>query len=146
MVNIDKKMENTELPEPDHCRAKSFDRSKKIAASRTAPELSEIGVFHLLSILTIILTMVYNMSKGGHMIEVSISEFKAKCLALLEQVRKTREPIRVTRHGKPRRRSRSSNAGVDRSKWIGSLKGTVEILGDIISPATDKDEWEAERD
>ncbi len=35
------------------------------------------------------------------MIEVSISEFKAKCLALLEQVRKTREPIRVTRHGKP---------------------------------------------
>jgi len=44
------------------------------------------------------------------MIEVSISEFKAKCLALLEQVRKTREPIRVTRHGN-RRRSRSSNAG-----------------------------------
>ena len=33
--------------------------------------------------------------------EVSISEFKAKCLALLEQVRKTKQPLRVVRHGKP---------------------------------------------
>ena len=80
------------------------------------------------------------------MIEVSISEFKAKCLALLEQVRKTREPIRVTRHGKPVAEVVPPTPTVDRSKWIGSLKGTVEILGDIISPAMDKDEWEAERD
>jgi len=80
------------------------------------------------------------------MIEVSISEFTAKCLALLEQVRKTREPIRVTRHGKPIAEVVPPTPAVDRNKWIGSLKGTVEILGDIISPATDKDEWEAERD
>jgi prevent-host-death family protein len=33
--------------------------------------------------------------------EISISEFKAQCLALLEQVGKTKKPIRVTRHGKP---------------------------------------------
>jgi antitoxin (DNA-binding transcriptional repressor) of toxin-antitoxin stability system len=33
--------------------------------------------------------------------EVPISEFKAKCLALLEEVRATRKPIRMTRHGKP---------------------------------------------
>jgi prevent-host-death family protein len=33
--------------------------------------------------------------------EVAISEFKAKCLALLEQVRQTKKPIRVTRFGKP---------------------------------------------
>ena len=32
--------------------------------------------------------------------EVAISEFKAKCLALLEQVQKTKKPIRITRHGK----------------------------------------------
>ena len=80
------------------------------------------------------------------MIEVSISEFKAKCLALLEQVRTTREPIRVTRHGKPVAEVVPPTPTVDRSKWIGSLKGTVEILGDIISPATDRDESEAERD
>jgi prevent-host-death family protein len=80
------------------------------------------------------------------MVEIPISEFKAKCLALLEQVRKTREPIRVTRHGKPVAEIVPPGPVMDRSAWIGSLRGTVEILGDIISPATDKDEWEAERD
>ena len=33
--------------------------------------------------------------------EVAISEFKAKCLALLQQVQKTKKPLRVTRFGKP---------------------------------------------
>jgi prevent-host-death family protein len=33
--------------------------------------------------------------------EIAISEFKAKCLALLEQVRATKKPIRITRFGKP---------------------------------------------
>jgi prevent-host-death family protein len=33
--------------------------------------------------------------------EVAISEFKAKCLGMLEEVRKTRKPIRITRFGKP---------------------------------------------
>lgn len=80
------------------------------------------------------------------MIEVPISEFKAKCLALLERVRTTSEPIRVTRHGKPVAEIVPPTPTMDRSKWIGSLKGTVEILGDIISPATAKEEWEAERD
>jgi prevent-host-death family protein len=78
-------------------------------------------------------------------IEVSISEFKAKCLALLEQVRVTREPIRVTRHGKPVAEVVPPTPTVDRSKWIGSLKDS-KIIGDIISPATDISEWEAERD
>ena len=33
--------------------------------------------------------------------EVAISEFKAKCVGILEQVRKTRKPVRVTRFGEP---------------------------------------------
>jgi len=33
--------------------------------------------------------------------EIAISEFKAKCLGILEEVGKTRKPIRVTRFGKP---------------------------------------------
>ena len=33
--------------------------------------------------------------------EVAISEFKAKCLGMLEEVLKTGKPIRVTRFGKP---------------------------------------------
>ena len=33
--------------------------------------------------------------------EIAISKFKATCLGVLEEVRKTRKPIVVTRHGKP---------------------------------------------
>ena len=80
------------------------------------------------------------------MIEVAISEFKAKCLALLEQVRRTRQPIRITKHGKPIAEVVPPSPVEDRSAWMGSMKGKMEILGDIISPAADEDEWEALRD
>jgi prevent-host-death family protein len=80
------------------------------------------------------------------MTEVPISEFKAKCLALLEQVNKTKQPLRITRHGKPVAEVVPPATSIDRSKWIGSLEGSMEFLGDIISPANDEDEWEALRD
>jgi prevent-host-death family protein len=78
--------------------------------------------------------------------EVAISEFKAKCLALLEQVRRTRKPLRVTRFGKPVAEIVPPSATMDRDAWVGSMKGSMEILGDIVSPATDDDEWEVNRD
>jgi len=77
--------------------------------------------------------------------EVAISEFKAKCLALLAQVEKTKTPIRVTRFGKPVAEvvpptpARSAD-------WIGSMKGQSKILGDIVSPASDESDWEVLRD
>ncbi|HLK05779.1 MAG TPA: type II toxin-antitoxin system Phd/YefM family antitoxin [Candidatus Acidoferrum sp.] len=78
--------------------------------------------------------------------EVSISEFKAKCLALLEQVRKTKQPLRVTRHGKPVAEIVPPTENVDRMEWIGSMQGSAVTLGDIISPATDEEDWEILRD
>jgi prevent-host-death family protein len=78
--------------------------------------------------------------------EVSISEFKAKCLALLETVRRTRQPIRITRHGKPVAEVVPPTALQDRASWIGSLKDSIIFKGDIISPANDEDEWEVLRD
>lgn len=33
-----------------------------------------------------------------------------------------------------------------RSAWIGSMKGSIEIVGDIISPGDEESEWEALRD
>ena len=80
------------------------------------------------------------------MTEVSISEFKAKCLALLEQVRKTKQPLRVTRHGKPVAEIVPPTQNVDRMEWIGSMQGSAVTLGDIISPATDEEDWEVLRD
>lgn len=78
--------------------------------------------------------------------EISISEFKAKCLAILEQVRKTKKPIRITRFGKPVAEVVPPSPDKERGNWLGSMKGRGEILGDIISPATDPEEWEVLRD
>ena len=78
--------------------------------------------------------------------QVAISEFKAKCLELLEQVRRTRQPLRVTRHGKPVAEIVPAASIMSRDKWIGSMKGKIKVLGNIISPATDEEEWEALRD
>lgn len=78
--------------------------------------------------------------------EMAISEFKAKCLAVLERVRKTGRPVRVTRRGKPIADVVPPAAEIDRDAWLDSLKGSVTILGDVIAPAGDPDEWEALRD
>jgi len=79
--------------------------------------------------------------------EIAISEFKAKCLAILERVEKTKEPIRITRHGKPVAEVIPATPPiVDRAALMGSMRNSIEILGDIISPVIDLNEFEAYRD
>jgi prevent-host-death family protein len=77
--------------------------------------------------------------------EIAISEFKAKCLALIDQVQKTKKPILITRFGKPVAEVIPPSPKPV-SNWIGSMKGTVEILGDIIAPANDESDWEVLKD
>ncbi len=76
--------------------------------------------------------------------EVAISEFKAKCLAILDEVQKTKQPIRVTRRGRPIAEV-SPPSPTNNRDWMGSMK-EMKILGDIISPASDEDDWEVLRD
>jgi prevent-host-death family protein len=78
--------------------------------------------------------------------EIAISVFKAKCLAILEQVEKTKTPIRITRHGKPVADVVPTVPNVDRAALFGSMRNSIEILGDIVSPVIDLDEIEALRD
>lgn len=77
--------------------------------------------------------------------EVAISEFKAKCLALLDQVQKTKQSIRVTRFGKPIAEVVPPSP-LPVAEWMGSMKHRIEILGDIVSPANEESDWEALRD
>ena len=75
--------------------------------------------------------------------EVAISEFKARCLGILEQVRKTRRPIRVTRFGKPVAEVVPASPGQGTGRRLGCMAGTGEILGDIVGPTGSWDDWEA---
>jgi prevent-host-death family protein len=78
--------------------------------------------------------------------EIAISKFKATCLAVLERVRKTRKPIRVTKFGKPIAEVVPPSAPPRPKSWIGSMAGTIEIKGDIVGPISDPEDWEVLRD
>ena len=78
--------------------------------------------------------------------EIAISEFKAKCLALLERVRQTKKPIRVTRFGKPVPEIVPPSPQAGQKSWIGSMENNMDILGDIMSPIIDEKDIQALRD
>ncbi|MFY9532015.1 MAG: type II toxin-antitoxin system prevent-host-death family antitoxin [Candidatus Acidiferrales bacterium] len=69
--------------------------------------------------------------------EVAISDFKAKCLSLLEEVSKTKMPLRVTRRGKAIADVVPASSDMEERSWIGSMSGSLEITGDIVSPVID---------
>jgi prevent-host-death family protein len=78
--------------------------------------------------------------------EIAISKFKAKCLSLLQEVSKTKTPLRVTRRGKPIADVIPASSEGDERSWIGSMSGSIKIVGDIVSPVIDIEEIEALKD
>jgi len=77
--------------------------------------------------------------------EVAISEFKAKCLGILEEVRKTRSPVRITRFGRPVAEVIPPSPEKAGAKRLGCMAGTGRILGDIVGSVSDESEWDATR-
>jgi prevent-host-death family protein len=75
---------------------------------------------------------------------ISISKFKATCLAGLEQVRRTRTPILITKRGVPVAEITPPAQATTKS-WLGTMVGTAESAGDILAPAEPTDAWEALR-
>jgi len=75
--------------------------------------------------------------------EVAISEFKAKCLSLLDEVSKTKTPLRVTRRGKAVADVFPAIPAQEEGTWMGSLASEMEIHGDVVSPVIDLREIEA---
>ena len=70
---------------------------------------------------------------------ILISEFKAKCIAVLSEAQRTREPVMVTRRGKPLAKIEPVCEDDLPPREFGKMKG--EILGDIVE--TDfSDDWE----
>jgi prevent-host-death family protein len=73
---------------------------------------------------------------------IAAGEFKAKCLDLMDQVQKKRFEVIVTKRGKPV--ARLVPVPDEPPEIFGYMKGTVTILGDIISPIDV--EWDALKD
>jgi len=72
---------------------------------------------------------------------LSASEFKAKCLKIMDEVAASGEPVTITKIGKP-----VAQLGPCKTKpktLFGIDKGMIKIKGDIISPIDV--EWEANK-
>ena len=63
---------------------------------------------------------------------IKASEFKAKCLALMDEVERTGQSVVITKHGKPVAELVPHKSS--RPKALGLLKDSLLITGDIISP------------
>ena len=73
--------------------------------------------------------------------KIPAGQFKAKCLAIMDRVQKTGEPVLITKHGKPV--ARLLPAASEAEDVFGYMSGKVKIVGDIVGPITPLDDWEA---
>ena len=74
--------------------------------------------------------------------KVPISKFKATCLALLDRVKRTGQPILVTRKGEPIAQIIPPPVPERPVSWVGSFASSGKIVGDIIAPAVEQGEWD----
>jgi len=74
---------------------------------------------------------------------MSVTEFKAHCLELVNEVSRTGESLLLTKRGKPAAVVGPPPVEEGR-KWIpGQFKDTAKIVGDIVAPLDEP--WEALR-
>ena len=70
--------------------------------------------------------------------KMAAAKFKTHCLTIMEDVRATREPVLITKRGRPV----AKLVPADMVDFIGRLEGVVRIVGDIESPIEPAETWE----
>lgn len=92
------------------------------------------------------MTMIGDHGKIRPVDTMPISKFKATCLAVLDRVKKTGEPLLITKRGRPIAQVTPPPLPEAPSKsTFGCMAGTAEILGDIVEPLGEED-WEVFRE
>jgi len=71
---------------------------------------------------------------------ISVSKFKATCLAVLEEVARQKTRIIITKRGKPIAEVIPYEPEVEQI----ALKDTITFMGDLVSPIAEE-EWEASK-
>ena len=73
---------------------------------------------------------------------IKASDFRARCLAILDHVSATSERVVILKRGRP-----VAELGPVRSIAVGypqsGLQRSVTVVGDIVEPALAAEEWEA---
>lgn len=71
---------------------------------------------------------------------IGAGDFKAQCLALMDEVQQTHEPVLITKRGKPI--AKLVWVAAESDNLFGLLKGKMHIEGDIVAPVIDEAEWD----
>lgn len=85
------------------------------------------------------------LRENPRMDEISLSKFKATCIAVLKSVQKTRKPVRITRFGEPLAEVVPATPEKPAKSWLGCMSRSIRITGDIVAPASDEPDWEVLR-
>jgi prevent-host-death family protein len=72
---------------------------------------------------------------------IPAATFKARCLAIMDEVASKRESVVITKRGKPVAKLVPVEKEKDDIFGFFNGKGTIEIKGDIVSPAFSPEEW-----
>lgn len=72
--------------------------------------------------------------------QMAAGAFKAKCLAIMDQVLQSGEPVLITKHGKPV--AKLVPAENQANEIFGYMTGKVKIVGDIVGQGTPLEDWE----
>ena len=71
---------------------------------------------------------------------IAAGAFKTQCLTLMDDVRKTREPLVITKRGKAV--AKLVPAEDEKDEFLGRLEGIIRIVGDIESPVVPLEDWD----
>ncbi|MXY32908.1 MAG: type II toxin-antitoxin system Phd/YefM family antitoxin [Boseongicola sp. SB0664_bin_43] len=78
----------------------------------------------------------------SHMIKINASDFKARCLAILDNVHETGERVVILKRGRPVAEL-SRVAGDSELYPQSELEGTVVIVGDVVGPVLPEEHWDS---
>jgi prevent-host-death family protein len=71
--------------------------------------------------------------------KINTAAFKARCLALIDEVAESGQPLTVTKRGKAK--VQIVPVHEKPKTLLGATKGTFKILGDIVGPLDEEREW-----
>lgn len=74
--------------------------------------------------------------------EIAAGEFKAKCLALMDEVAARRESLVITKNGTPVVRMVPLDLAIDEDPLDAFHFPGLEIVGDVMAPIYTDEEWE----
>ena len=72
---------------------------------------------------------------------ITASEFKVKCLQVINEVAKTGMPVLITKNGRPV--AQLAPVESQPTTLVGAHKGRITVVGDILAPIDE--DWEAGR-